>query len=121
MRAPILGLALLGVVLPLYAQQPNTPTASMTIDGINGPTWPIMLPLNILDELVRPASLALRLFGNMLAGTVMVSVLTLLPPAVSWAPTAVWEVFDLFIGLLQALIHRGDRLTHLLNVDTYRG
>jgi F-type H+-transporting ATPase subunit a len=66
--------------------------------------YPIMLPLNILDELVRPATLALRLFGNMLAGTVMVAVLALLPAAVSWAPTAAWEVFDLFIGLLQALI-----------------
>jgi F-type H+-transporting ATPase subunit a len=64
----------------------------------------IMLPLNILDELVRPVTLALRLFGNMLASTVMVSVLGLLPAAVSWAPTAAWEVFDLFIGLLQALI-----------------
>ena len=66
--------------------------------------FPIMLPLNILDELVRPVTLALRLFGNILAGTVMVAVLALLPAAVSWAPTAAWKVFDLFIGLLQALI-----------------
>lgn len=66
--------------------------------------YPIMLPLNILDELVRPVTLALRLFGNILAGTVMVAVLALLPAAVSWAPTAAWKVFDLFIGLLQALI-----------------
>ena len=64
----------------------------------------IMLPLNILDELVRPVTLALRLFGNILAGTVMVAVLALLPAAVSWAPTSAWKVFDLFIGLLQALI-----------------
>ena len=66
--------------------------------------FPIMLPLNILDELVRPVTLALRLFGNMLAGTVMVAVLALLPAAVSWAPISAWTVFDLFIGLLQALI-----------------
>jgi F-type H+-transporting ATPase subunit a len=66
--------------------------------------YPIMLPLNILDELVRPVTLALRLFGNILAGTVMVAALALLPAAVSWAPTSAWKVFDLFIGLLQALI-----------------
>ncbi len=69
--------------------------------------YPIMLPLNILNELVKPATLALRLFGNMLAGTVMVSVLALLPPALSWAPTAAWEVFDLFIASLdRGLRHR---------------
>jgi F-type H+-transporting ATPase subunit a len=66
--------------------------------------YPLMLPLNIIDELVKPVTLALRLFGNILAGTVMVAVLSLLPVAVSWLPTSAWKLFDLFIGLLQALI-----------------
>lgn len=65
---------------------------------------PVMLPLNIIEELVKPVTLALRLFGNILAGTVMVSVIALLPAAVLWAPTTAWKLFDLFIGLLQALI-----------------
>ena len=63
-----------------------------------------MLPLNIIEELVKPVTLSLRLFGNILAGTVMVSVLALIPAAVSWLPTSAWKLFDLFIGLLQALI-----------------
>ncbi|MBV9160040.1 MAG: F0F1 ATP synthase subunit A [Pseudonocardiales bacterium] len=63
-----------------------------------------MLPLNIIEELVKPITLSLRLFGNILAGTVMVSVLALMPAAVSWLPTSAWKLFDLFIGLLQALI-----------------
>jgi F-type H+-transporting ATPase subunit a len=63
-----------------------------------------MLPLNIIEELVKPVTLSLRLFGNILAGTVMVSVLALMPAAVSWLPTSAWKLFDLFIGLLQALI-----------------
>ncbi|MBV9012592.1 MAG: F0F1 ATP synthase subunit A [Pseudonocardiales bacterium] len=63
-----------------------------------------MLPLNIIEELSKPITLALRLFGNILAGGVMVSVLALLPAAVSWLPTSAWKLFDLFIGLLQALI-----------------
>lgn len=63
-----------------------------------------MLPLNIIEELVKPVTLSLRLFGNILAGTVMVSVLALMPAAILWLPTSVWKLFDLFIGLLQALI-----------------
>ncbi len=63
-----------------------------------------MLPLNIIEELVKPVTLSLRLFGNILAGTVMVSVLALMPAAVSWLPTSAWKLFDLFIGMLQALI-----------------
>jgi F-type H+-transporting ATPase subunit a len=66
--------------------------------------YPAMLPLNIIEELSKPVTLALRLFGNILAGTVMVSVIALLPAVVNWAPTTAWKLFDLFIGLLQALI-----------------
>jgi F-type H+-transporting ATPase subunit a len=66
--------------------------------------YPALLPLNIIEELVKPVTLALRLFGNILAGTVMVAVIALLPGFVSWAPTTAWKLFDLFIGLLQALI-----------------
>lgn len=62
------------------------------------------IPLNIIEELVKPVTLSLRLFGNILAGTVMVSVLALMPAAVSWLPTSAWKLFDLFIGMLQALI-----------------
>ncbi|MGH3766372.1 MAG: F0F1 ATP synthase subunit A [Pseudonocardiaceae bacterium] len=66
--------------------------------------YPLMLPLNILEELAKPVSLSLRLFGNILSGTVMVSLLALLPAAVQWLPTSAWKLFDIFIGLLQALI-----------------
>jgi F-type H+-transporting ATPase subunit a len=66
--------------------------------------YPVLLPLNIIEELVKPITLALRLFGNILAGTVMVGVIALLPAVISWAPTSAWKLFDLFIGILQALI-----------------
>jgi F-type H+-transporting ATPase subunit a len=66
--------------------------------------YPVLLPLNIIEELVKPITLSLRLFGNILAGTVMVGVIALLPAVVSWGPTSAWKLFDLFIGLLQALI-----------------
>jgi F-type H+-transporting ATPase subunit a len=65
---------------------------------------PLLLPINIIEELVRPFTLALRLFGNIFAGTVMVSILALLPLYVNWLPTSLWKLFDLAIGLIQAII-----------------
>jgi F-type H+-transporting ATPase subunit a len=52
----------------------------------------------------RPVSLALRLWGNIFAGGLMISLIALLPAYILWAPTAAWKLFELFIGLLQALI-----------------
>lgn len=63
-----------------------------------------MLPFEIIMEITKPIGLALRLFGNILAGTVMVSMLSLLPVAVAWLPTAAWKLFEIFVGLLQAVI-----------------
>ncbi len=52
----------------------------------------------------RPISLALRLFGNIFAGGIMIGVIALLPAWILWAPNAAWKLFDLFIGAIQALI-----------------
>lgn len=64
----------------------------------------ILIPLNILEELIKPFTLALRLFGNIFAGVIMVSLLAALPPLVLWAPQILWKLFDSFIGLIQAFI-----------------
>jgi F-type H+-transporting ATPase subunit a len=66
--------------------------------------YPVMAPLELITEIVKPFTLALRLFGNILSGTVMVAVLALMPWWVSWLPTAVWKLFDLFVGVIQAFI-----------------
>jgi len=67
--------------------------------------YPWMLPLELLQELIRPVTLALRLFGNIFAGGIMLSLIALIP----WyfgMPVAnvVWKLFDMFIGLIQAFI-----------------
>ena len=67
------------------------------------PHW-VMLPINIIEELVRPVTLALRLFGNLFSGVTMVSLIALFPAWLLWAPNAVWKLFDMFIGLIQAFI-----------------
>ena len=63
-----------------------------------------MLPINIIEELVRPVTLALRLFGNIFSGTIMVSLIALFPAYILWAPDVIWKLFDMFIGLIQAFI-----------------
>ena len=71
--------------------------------------WLARIPftvLNVIEEIVKPVTLALRLFGNLLAGLLMIYVIgLLLPPAIAAPVTAVWKLFDvLFIGLIQAFI-----------------
>jgi F-type H+-transporting ATPase subunit a len=61
--------------------------------------------LNILEELVKPVTLALRLFGNIFAGGIMLALIAAIP---WWAgmPIAniLWKLFDMAIGGLQAFI-----------------
>jgi F-type H+-transporting ATPase subunit a len=63
-----------------------------------------LAPINVLEELIKPFTLALRLFGNIFAGTVMLLIFTLLPAYILWLPNIGWKIFDLFIGLIQAFI-----------------
>jgi F-type H+-transporting ATPase subunit a len=70
-----------------------------------------LIPLNIIEEIVKPITLSLRLFGNIFAGLLMVYLLTLLPSAFAWTTpisavgVAVWKAFDVFfVGTIQAFI-----------------
>jgi len=65
---------------------------------------PRLAPLWVIEEIQGVMSHALRLFGNILAGGVMLGLFSLIPPAISWLPSAGWKLFDLFIGLVQAFI-----------------
>ncbi len=60
-----------------------------------------MLPLNLLEELSKPLTMALRLFGNILAGEILLGVLNKLVPLL--LPN-LWIAFSLVIGFLQAFI-----------------
>jgi F-type H+-transporting ATPase subunit a len=63
-----------------------------------------LAPINIVEELAKPISLALRLFGNIFAGGILVALIAMFPWWVQWAPNAIWKTFDLFVGLIQAFI-----------------
>lgn len=69
---------------------------------LGAPRW--LIPFRAIEEVAKPLSLALRLFGNLFAGGLMIALIALLPATVLWAPTVVWKLFDMFIGVIQALI-----------------
>ena len=64
----------------------------------------LLIPINIIEELAKPLTLALRLFGNIFSGVIMVSLIALFPAYILWAPNVLWKLFDAFIGLIQAFI-----------------
>jgi F-type H+-transporting ATPase subunit a len=82
--------------------------------------WPARVfftPLNILEELTKPVTLAMRLFGNIFAGAAIIGLIvgfaTLSLPVVGTVGGTivgtilliVWKAFDvLFIGFIQAFI-----------------
>lgn len=62
----------------------------------------ILFPFKVLDYIIRPASLALRLFGNILGAFIVMELLYLTIPAFLPAPLSIY--FDIFDGFLQAYI-----------------
>jgi len=66
---------------------------------------PFLFPINIIGEIAVPFSLSLRLFGNILSGTVMMSLIyTLLAPiAIGW-PGFLHIYFDIFSGAIQTYV-----------------
>jgi F-type H+-transporting ATPase subunit a len=77
----------------------------------------VFIPLNILEEAVKPVTLALRLFGNIFAGAVMIGLIagfaSLQLPVVGTVGGTIigsilliiWKAFDvIFIGFIQAFI-----------------
>jgi F-type H+-transporting ATPase subunit a len=70
---------------------------------MGAPYW--LIPFRAIEEVAKPLSLALRLFGNLFAGGLMIALIGLLPwTFVSVPLNSVWKIFDMFIGLIQALI-----------------
>lgn len=64
----------------------------------------VLAPLRIVEEVIKPVTLSLRLFGNIFAGTIMLALIAALPAFILWAPEVIWKLFDAFIGLIQAFI-----------------
>ncbi|PRR83152.1 F0F1 ATP synthase subunit A [Clostridium vincentii] len=71
--------------------------------------YAFMLPINILERVMLPFSLALRLFGNMLAATILVEMLYEFLESITWIagiglPIVGHIYFDMFDGGIQMLV-----------------
>ena len=63
---------------------------------------PIILPINILEVFIRPVSLCMRLFGNVLGSFVVMELIKLVVPL--FVPIPFSFYFDIFDGLIQAYV-----------------
>ena len=77
---------------------------SGVIKGLCNP-WVFWAPINIIGDLAVPISLSLRLFANVLSGTVMMALVYALLSkiAIIW-PAALHVYFDLFSGVIQTYV-----------------
>ena len=63
---------------------------------------PIMFPFNLLEYIIKPMSLALRLFGNILGAYIIMLLIEAVMPI--GLPPIAGLYFDLFDGLIQAVV-----------------
>ncbi|MHB8329319.1 MAG: F0F1 ATP synthase subunit A [Acidimicrobiales bacterium] len=76
--------------------------------------FPLNAFINLVEEIAKPITLALRLFGNLLSGGLMLALIAALAAwNISHVPVGdvatlvldpVWKLFDLLIGAIQAFI-----------------
>lgn len=63
--------------------------------------FPAFIVINLMEEISKPLTLAFRLFGNIIAGEILLEILYYLAP---YVVPLVWLIFSLVIGLIQAFI-----------------
>ncbi|MGI6544242.1 MAG: F0F1 ATP synthase subunit A [Limnochordia bacterium] len=71
---------------------------------------PLLLPMNIVEEVVKPFSLAIRLFGNMFGEKLITNILFILVPVL--VPTPVM-LLGVLMGAIQAYIFSMLTITYL--------
>ncbi|MBE5848146.1 MAG: F0F1 ATP synthase subunit A [Lachnospiraceae bacterium] len=77
---------------------------SGVIKGLCSP-WPFWAPINMIGDFAVPVSLSLRLFANILSGTVMMALIYGLLSQIAYFWPAVLHVyFDLFSGAIQTYV-----------------
>lgn len=88
------------------------------IAGLCDP-WPIWAPINLIGEIAVPISLSLRLFANVLSGTVMLALVYALLSkiAIIW-PAALHVYFDLFSGAIQTYVFCMLTMTYITDACT---
>jgi F-type H+-transporting ATPase subunit a len=72
------------------------------------PFGPLLFPFNfflkLTEELAKPVSLGLRLFGNMYAGEIVFILIALLPWWSQWMLGGAWAIFHILVITIQAFV-----------------
>ena len=63
---------------------------------------PLLLPINLMEVVIRPLALCMRLFGNILGAFIIMELIKMMAPAVVPVPFSIY--FDLFDGLIQTVV-----------------
>ena len=91
---------------------------SGVIKGLCDP-WPFWAPINMIGDVAVPISLSLRLFANVLSGTVMMALVygLLSKIAIIW-PAVLHVYFDLFSGAIQTYVFCMLTMTYISDAMT---
>lgn len=66
---------------------------------------PVNVVLRLVEELAKPTSLSMRLFGNLYAGElIFILIAALLPWYAQWPMGGIWAIFHILVITLQAFI-----------------
>lgn len=63
---------------------------------------PLLLPINLMEVIIRPLSLCMRLFGNVLGAFIIMELIKLAIPAI--LPMALSMYFDVFDSIIQTIV-----------------
>ncbi len=85
---------------------------SLIPEGVKGPIIIILLPIELISQLVKPFSLAIRLFANMSGGHLLMLTIigftvlfgNFLVSMLSLAGVFVISLFEIFVGFIQAYV-----------------
>ncbi len=78
------------------------------------PVVPFVI-INMIEEVAKPITLAFRLFGNILAGEILIIILLKLMPIWMPVPSVIWLAFSIFVGGVQAFIFTMLSMAYLAN------
>ena len=78
------------------------------------PVAPFVI-INAIEEIAKPITLAFRLFGNILAGEILIIVLLHLIPPWMPVPSVLWLIFSIFISCVHAVIFTMLSMAYLSN------
>ncbi|MCH9643855.1 MAG: F0F1 ATP synthase subunit A [Gammaproteobacteria bacterium] len=96
-------------LLIIYYNLKSKGIKNLLIEIMSRPFGWWLLPVNVIfrviEEVTKPLSLGLRLYGNLFAGElVFILIAALIPVYFQWFPGGIWAIFHILIITIQAFI-----------------